>query len=119
MTLLVRTARLSYSGPDALNVTRKSADATGIVFAPSWRILKPALVARRDGRLDEAWPGYVADYTTEMRRSFREQRAAWDALLARESVTLTCYCAQADRCHRTLLAGFLAKLGATYTGEVG
>lgn len=118
MTLIVRTARVSYGGPDRLDVTRKSATPDGIAFAPSWGILRPALNARRDGRLDEAWPGYVADYTTEMRRSYREQRPAWDALLARETVTLVCYCAQADRCHRTLLAGFLVKLGAKCEGEI-
>lgn len=118
MTLLIRTARVSYRGPDRLDVTRKSARFDGIAFAPSWGILEPALQARRDGRLDEAWPGYVADYTTEMRRSYREQRGAWDALLERETVTLVCYCKQADRCHRTVLADILVKLGATYEGEV-
>ena len=118
VSLLVRTCRVYYRGPDRLDVTRMSAKAEGIAFAPSWGILRPALDARRDGRLDEAWPGYLADYMSEMRRSFREQRAAWDALLARETVTLVCYCVQADRCHRTLLAGILAKLGATYEGEI-
>lgn len=118
MTLLVRTARVSYRGPDALDVTRKSAKPRDITFAPSWRILRPALDARSNGHLEEAWPGYVADYTHEMRQSYRENRERWEELLARETVTLCCYCSDPLHCHRTLLAGFLVKLGARYEGEV-
>lgn len=66
-----------------------------------------------------AWALYVEAYRSEMRESYRTQRAAWRALLARESVTLVCYCADPARCHRTLLAGILAKLGATVAGERG
>jgi uncharacterized protein YeaO (DUF488 family) len=68
---------------------------------------------------DSTWALYVEAYRSEMRESYRTQRAAWDALLARESVTLVCYCTDAERCHRTLLAGILAKLGATVAGERG
>jgi uncharacterized protein YeaO (DUF488 family) len=56
---------------------------------------------------------YQVRYLAEMRRSYRTQRAAWDALLAREAVTLVCYCVDAARCHRRLLAAvILPKLGA-------
>ena len=152
MTLTVHTARVSYDGTDRLDVTRKSAGPDGIVFAPSWAILRPALdllsVARSmraaadhagatkpdDAVLAEscaemtraaeaietgAWALYVEAYRSEMRESYRTQRAAWRALLARESVTLVCYCADPARCHRTLLAGILAKLGSTDAGERG
>lgn len=115
--LTVRTARISYTQPDRLNVTRKSATPEGIIFAPSWDILGPALTARKSGRLDEHWPQYVASYTAEMRRSYREHRARWDALLDRERVCLLCYCVDAAQCHRTVLAGILVKLGAAYEGE--
>ena len=151
MTLTVHTARVSYDGADRLDVTRKSA-GPGIVFAPSWAILRPALDALRcaesmraaadvapfpgadpvryvegaeamrraaDAVRDSTWALYVEAYRGEMRESYRTQRAAWDALLARESVTLVCYCADPARCHRTLLAGILAKLGATVAGERG
>ena len=63
------------------------------------------------------WALYVEAYTAEMRESYRTQRPAWDALLARESVTLVCYCTDPARCHRTLLAGIFAKLGAVNEGE--
>lgn len=117
MTLLVHTARVTYSGPDRLDITRKSGDPT---FAPSWSILRPMLALRREqGPVAVAyvWPQYAADYTTEMRASYREHRAAWDALLARDEVTLVCYCTDPMHCHRTVLAEILGKLGATMRGE--
>lgn len=116
----VYTARVTYAGADRLDVTRKSANRDGRAFAPSWDILKPALYLRREhgvAAFEAHWPRYVLDYTREMRQSYREQRAAWDALLARESVTLLCYCTDPAHCHRTVLAEILGKLGATVKGE--
>lgn len=120
MTLTVYTARVTYAGADRLDITRKSAGPDGIAFAPSWKILGPMLRSRKRengpaGAL--LWDGYVEDYTAEMRISYREQRPAWDSLLARESATLLCYCNDARHCHRTVLAGILGKLGATVHGE--
>jgi len=114
----VRTARIWYAGADRLDITRKSAGIAGLPFAPSWKILGPMLALRRSGG-DElaAWPKYAEAYAEEMRASWRSHRAAWDALLARNEVTLLCYCKDAAHCHRTLLAGLLAKLGATVLGE--
>ena len=139
MTLTVHTARVSYDGVDRLDVTRKSAGPDGIVFAPSWAILGPALDLLKcaedvgsqscdscdrmncDGpRIAHmTWALYSAAYVAEMRESYRTQRAAWRALLAREIVTLVCYCTDPARCHRTLLSAILAKLGATVAGERG
>lgn len=115
MTLLVHTARITYAGPDRLDVTRKSGDPT---FAPSWGILRPMIDARRQGgNWTWLWPRYVEQYTAEMRQSYRANRAAWDALLARAEVTLCCYCTDALHCHRTVLAEILGKLGAVVKGE--
>lgn len=117
MTLAVYTARITYAGLDRLDITRKSGEA-GLSFAPSWAILRPMIALRRAGG-DElaAWPQYVEDYTAEMRASYRDRRAAWDWLLARPEVTLVCYCTDPAHCHRIVLAGILAKLGATVCGE--
>lgn len=115
MTLFVYTSRVTYAGPDRLDVTRKSGDPT---FAPSWEILRPMIALRRAGGDElDAWPRYVADYTAEMRTSYRSQRAAWDALLSRDEITLCCYCTDAQHCHRTVLAEILGKLGAVVRGE--
>lgn len=118
--LTVRTARLSYDGADRLDIARASCGPDGEPFAPSWDILLPILALRRsDARaLEAAWPKYAADYTAEMRASYRRKRAAWDALLARPAVVLVCYCTDPARCHRRVLAELLAKLGAVDLGEV-
>jgi uncharacterized protein YeaO (DUF488 family) len=127
---MVYTARIGHPSPHALDITRKSGDAFGKVFAPSWEILLEALATfdalkGRDPR-DEwvlrhtrlAWWRYVPKYLEEMRASYRHNRAMWDDLLARERVVLTCYCTDPDRCHRTILAAaILPRLGATYLGE--
>lgn len=136
MTLQIRSARISYRGPDTLDITAKSGGLAGHPFAPSWRILAPALEARRiakrlrtNGNHAEAerveldaWEAYAPSFTIQMRESYRHFRAEWNAMLARESVCLTCYCAAPKdgplRCHRVLLAGMLVKLGAEYLGEV-
>jgi uncharacterized protein YeaO (DUF488 family) len=115
MTLYVHTARIDYAGPDRLDVTRKSGV---LAFAPSWRLLRPYLARRTAGVLTEAdWTEYAAKYTDEMRESYRANRATWDELLARERVTLVCYCVDVNRCHRRVLARILVKLGAAYDGE--
>lgn len=145
MTLRVYTARVSYAGADRLDVTRLTAEkhrhSTGEMhpgepFAPSRAILNPALdlmnnaaaLATYEPRGSDAakaaaifrrsaWALYAEAYRGEMRESYRANRSAWDALLARESATLVCYCVDPGQCHRTLLANFLAKLGATPHGE--
>lgn len=144
MPLIVYTARISTRDPDRFDITRKSGGDLGLPFAPSWTILGPALEARRkserlgqgpwnedadgadaeqahdDAReiLDAAWALYVPAYLAEMRISYRRLRPAWSALLARPRVVLVCYCTDAARCHRTLLAGILGKLGADVRGEL-
>lgn len=120
MTLSVYTARVTYAGQDRLDITRKSAGPDGLPFAPSWKILGPMLMHRREGGAIDpyfGWPQYVEDYRREMRAGYRLCPDDWNALLARDEVTLVCYCSDPTHCHRTLLAGFLGKLGATVRGE--
>ena len=102
-------ARTLRDGSTAL--TPQGADAA--IYADG------AAVARRiaDAVTASTWDLYRAAYTLEMRESYRRSRPAWDAILARESVTLVCYCTDPTRCHRTVLAGILAKLGAINEGE--
>jgi uncharacterized protein YeaO (DUF488 family) len=112
------TARLSYDGDDRLDVSRWGNHIIGSVFAPSLELLYAFRALHRAGQARrEAFHRYAERYRDEMRRSYVERRAAWDELLARKTVTLCCYCENPSACHRTLLAGFLVKLGATYEGE--
>jgi hypothetical protein len=118
MTLRLYTGRIGYLGEDGLPVTRRRVThPAGLPFAPSDRLLSWGLAERRFGRWEAAWPVYAARYTEEMRLSYRQHRAAWDALLAREEVTVLCFCHGPDRCHRGVLAGLLVRCGAVYEGE--
>ena len=67
---------------------------------------------------EAAWEKYVPAYTQEMRNSYSRNRDAWNLLLARDRAVLCCYCVNPARCHRTLLAEILGKLGAEVRGEL-
>jgi hypothetical protein len=131
--LVVFTAPLTYRGPDALNVTRKTGGPAGLPFAPSWDIVRPVTASRHadEHTQAEAWERYVPLYCAEMERSYARDPGPWHVLLARERVVLACYCAVPARsgaplrCHRVLLAGILQRLGphlgcaVEVRGEVG
>ncbi len=171
MTLQVFTARISYDGPDRLDITRSRKDPVGVVFAPSERILWPVKSAQEEAKqlraqaadifaastgerrslllreADEleaqAWQTYAPMYRAEMQISAglvtrgrqgwtsaheaawgsetRPRPDVWSALLARPRVTLCCFCVLGpeQRCHRRLLAGYFARLGAEDKGEIG
>lgn len=138
VTLQVYTSRISSRDPDKLDVTRKSGSEFGVMFAPSWAILRPTLAARTGAkerikcgapadhpavladlaRAEAAWAAYVPAYLAEMRESYRCHRDVWKHMLGVERRVLVCYCADPERCHRTLLAGILSKLGAVVHGEL-
>lgn len=128
MSVRLWTARLgAYREEDALDVSRQGNSKVkrpgghrglGIFFAPSWDLLAPYLRAKRAGLLTDAhWSRYVTAYTAEMRDSLRRHRVAWEAVLALDVVTLTCFCANERRCHRRVLAGLFVALGAEDLGE--
>lgn len=115
MSLLVYTAFASYRASDKLDVSRKSGNP---VFAPSWKLLSPFLDLRKgSGLTNPDWLKYAAEYKAEMRESYRKNRVHWEALLVQSSVTLTCYCKLPEQCHRSVLGGILATLGADFRGE--
>lgn len=77
-----------------------------------------ATKAAKGAELERVWTAYAVDYRLEMLDSFETRRAEWDALLSRERCVMVCVCRAAQRCHRTLAAGYLARRGATYCGEL-
>lgn len=113
--LRVYTAQIGkYYGPDALDITIKSAQPDGRPFAPDrWDMV----LGVKRGRLPA--DAYRAYYLDLMRASYREHREAWAGLLARSEVTLLCYCTvKVPFCHRQILAReILPALGARYCGE--
>lgn len=129
MPLIVHTARIGFKDPDVFDITRATGGVDGAPFAPSWRILRPALHARDRAKkktltaaaasalFEPIWQQYEPAYRSEMLYSYQRHRAAWDALLARKRVVLVCYCADPTHCHRRLLARYLGRLGADVRDE--
>ena len=119
MSLQIHTAKMGWRGPGALPVTRYIVnDPLGLIFAPSKGLLDRALRIRKAGlETDETWAEYELAYTEEMRASYRKNRERWHELFARPEATLLCFCKDPTRCHRTVLARLLVKLGAVYHGE--
>lgn len=123
--MIVHTSRLfdsraSELGP--LDVTRKSGKE-GLIWAPSWRILKPALKAFKEAataeQRDQCFADYAVAFRNEMAQSWLGCRDEWVRLLQRERLTLQCYCIDSKYCHRTLLGrdilpGACARLGISY-----
>lgn len=113
--LRVYTAQIGkYHGADGLDITIRSAPPEGRPFAPDrWDMV---LGAKRGRLSQEAYRTYYLDL---MRASYRHHQEAWAHLLARDEVTLLCYCApKVSFCHRRILAReILPALGARYCGE--
>jgi hypothetical protein len=74
------------------------------------------LGAKRGRVSADAYRSYYLECT---RTSYRRHRPAWATLLARDEVTLLCYCAGSTPfCHRHILTReILPALGARYCGE--
>lgn len=104
--LLVNTGSLWVwkDDPRTVDTTVKS----GIrAFAPTWDMVR----GYKDGSLTEE--RYVAKYFALMRKSVKENRSAWDDILARDEVILACYCPPgAEFCHRYVLAEIFEMMGA-------
>ena len=113
--LRVYTAQIGkYNGVDALDITIKSAPPEGRPFAPDrWDMV---LGAKRGRLSPDAYRTYYLDL---MRASHRQHREAWADLLARDAVTLLCYCAPTvPFCHRRILAHeILPALGTAASAE--
>jgi len=79
--------------------------------APSEPLLK---LARQAGDDPASWKSFVRHYRREMTRP--EPRRLLDLLAALSHVTelsVGCYCADENRCHRSVLRALLAERGAT------
>lgn len=102
-----------YLARDRLDIRRG-------IFAPSEDLERWFAVYRRPFFTPDeaALKRYLAQYTEEMRDSYKAHRADWQLLLSDPEVTLVCDCEDARLCHRTTLGAYiLPKLGATFEGE--
>lgn len=106
--LKVYTSQYRYSGKDRLDITVKAGNKA---FAPTWDMV----TSLKDGSLSQE--EYQKKYKKLMITSYNKNRSEWDELLSKNEVTLVCFCAKGEFCHRLLLSKLLIKLGAEYRGE--
>lgn len=109
--LKVYTAQYRYSGHDRLDITVKGKDMLGQFFAPTWDMV----TGLKNGKINE--DRYERDYRELMLESWNKFQHKWQELLAREEVTLVCFCSPGAFCHRLLLASYLERSGAVHMGE--
>ena len=114
MAVQVYTGQVGrYRGSDGLDITLKSSQGLGRVFAPTaWNMV----LGVKRGTVSEAQ--YRTWYLTLLRSVYRTHPNAWQQLLGLPRVVLLCYCRAGTFCHRHLLAEVLSKLGAELHGEV-
>ena len=78
-------------------------------LAPSDALVKVALRASDE----RAWQGFVKRYRGEMKRPSAARLLDLLAALSRDtSFAVGCYCADEDRCHRSVLKDLLVEHGA-------
>jgi uncharacterized protein YeaO (DUF488 family) len=136
--ITIHTGRLfRYRGADALDISRKGGHPLGVLFAPSWKLLMPfkesawdrerrwkreltnpderdraAFLLAIENEAAQEWSQYVEKFTEEMKVSYREHRSAWHAALhLGPEVTVCCFCEDAARCHRSLVASMFLAAG--------
>lgn len=112
MRTVIQTSQFRYRGEDRLDITSKTQDPVGKLFAPPWGLVQNY----RSGYMPEGL--YRGKYRAILERNLHLHSADFDELLTRERIVLVCFCPPGDFCHRLLAANFLQCLGAWYKGEI-
>lgn len=120
------TANISYNKPDRLNITVKDThpDNFGWLFAPSWELVcgHKAYTQPYNNKWAKYPPldneGYKQLYYGLIRSKYRQYPRRFLALLEPESITLCCYCAPFQFCHRKFAADILEKIGKSFGLDV-
>lgn len=107
------TSSYRYSGICRCDITYKSTDKVGQLFAPTKQLVhqyKFNSMSNED---------YTNQYYQLMRQSYRQNKEKWLTIInSDEHYVFVCYCKANTFCHRYLLKDILIKLGAIYDGEI-
>lgn len=111
----IYTSQYKYKGNDRLDITAKSIDPIGQIFAPSWYLImkyKNSVQKLSDQNY------YTDHYIQLMRQSYKIHFKKWQWLLNQNEITLVCFCRANTFCHRYILVNNCLKpLGVKYLGE--
>jgi uncharacterized protein YeaO (DUF488 family) len=109
--LRIGTVRRPPRGvPKAQHASRDFYDAWLPDLAPSESLVRQALAATDD----RSWRSFVKQYRAEMKRPEAARLLALLAALSRQTnFSVGCYCADEERCHRSVLGDLLRENGAS------
>nr|MBI3613953.1 DUF488 domain-containing protein [Nitrospirota bacterium] len=113
--MIIRTRSIGKAKPGDLATYRWGslrAFEDGRLFGPS----DPLLSVYKSGAL--SWREYEQRYLSEMEALYRRSPERFVELLRRTEVTLVCYEARPERCHRRLLADLMAKVAEEHGIQV-
>ena len=105
-----------YTGHGRLDITVKSALPIDKVFTPTWDIV----MGFKNDKI--TWQQYIDRYMSMLYTAYnnnqlRFQKLAMDA--NKGDIVLVCYCYNVNKCHRLLLAHFMAEnFEVDYGGEI-
>lgn len=121
--LKIYTSRITYSGPDKLDTTIKSASTDiGKLFAPTWEMVTGVKAYYGDNRWPKVKPisgeEYGQCYYQLLRDRYRKHTALFLNLIQQERVVLCCYCTEPEACHRSLAADILLKIAQHHGVDV-
>lgn len=103
--MIIATARINTTDPDALNITVKSASTPeGRALAPTWKMV----MASKQGKI--TWEQYTEQYLALLRKRYAQDQTPFLNILKRKRVVLICYCTDWKHCHRFLAMQVLQKI---------
>lgn len=106
------TSTYNYTHANRLDITSKTKDPIGKIFAPPWSLVKSY---KWEGLSKEE---YTENYLKLLRIQYKQNYEAFEKVLNLKTVVFVCYCKPKDFCHRFILADCFVKLGANYLGEI-
>ena len=94
------TAQFRYSGSDRIDITARTPDKYGKLFAPPWSLVSDY----KHDIIDE--DEYTDRYSDVLLHAIGSNPALWVKFLELESATLVCYCRASAFCHRFVAVEF-------------
>ena len=103
-----------YDGDDALDISPRTQDSLGKIFAPSELLVSDFsdFVEYRNHNRE-----FMRRYSLEVAEKFATNRSHVEALFECEVICFCCNCFDQRMCHRVIAARWLRRHGAEWGGE--
>lgn len=103
-----------YYGDDALDISLRTQDSLGKIFAPSESLVSDFadFVEYRNHQRE-----FMRRYSLEIAEKFSVNQSHIEALFECDVICFVCSCFEQRSCHRVIAARWLKRHGAEYGGE--